>query len=101
MDVADVDPDSRAWLIAEHESFEMAVSVQRADVVRITKQARQGRPVKQQDAVSTMQYGKAVVFETQLMKGRHFLLPLSLSGLRPFIADHVAAEMAPGWAVIR
>ena len=41
MDVADVDPDGRTWLIAEHESFEMAVSVQRADVVRITEQAGQ------------------------------------------------------------
>jgi len=72
MDVADVDPDSRAWLIAEHESFEMAVSVQRADDIGITEQASQWRTFKQQDPVSTVQYGKGVAFKGKMMKDRHF-----------------------------
>ncbi len=41
MDVADVDPDGRTWLIAEYEPLQMAMSMQRADVVRITEQAGQ------------------------------------------------------------
>jgi len=72
MDVADVDPDGRTWLVTEYEPLQMAMSVQRADDIGITEQASQWRTFKQQDPVSTVQYGKGVAFKGKMMKDRHF-----------------------------
>jgi len=99
MGVADVDPDGRTWLVAEYEPLQMAMSVQRADDIGITEQPSQGRTFKQQDPVSTVQYGKGVAFKGKMMKDRHFHYLVS-SVCRHF-AEHIAAEMTPGGAVIR